>query len=392
MARYHLSNDGTPRVCSAKVSCPLGDSTIHYENKAAAIKGAEERFSQQVDVTKSSASKASRTKKKEDFTIPPTIPQEAYLGRTGFLGGNLARLMKENNERYVGEKVIAENVRNDIKKAISAGFLPKNIDGSEVKYSVRSKDNSIYVKATLEGDEMNSSKFVVNDSSRHYNMRFIELTPLSEQERKETGEVKEKLGKILESYRYDRSNSMVDYFDTNFYPKVDVSKKEHWEVAEKESKKLTLALRNELVEYSKNDPSWRPEINAKTRLLSDKTINEALIRNPKVNDTVISFVGNKQKYETQTDMKWEANRLTSHIDEYSGEKEKAYNAKKLNDSWNERKHTLNSQLSAFEDHTKRRNFATIEEIEQVSPSAAREIRRRLTESFKRTKRTKRTRR
>lgn len=31
MAKYHLSSDGTPRVCSAKIKCPLGGDTPHAE-------------------------------------------------------------------------------------------------------------------------------------------------------------------------------------------------------------------------------------------------------------------------------------------------------------------------------------------------------------------------
>jgi len=33
----------------------------------------------------------------------------------------------------------------------------------------------------------------------------------------ETGKLINKIKSIIESYRYDESNAMVDYFDTNFY-------------------------------------------------------------------------------------------------------------------------------------------------------------------------------
>lgn len=32
MAKFHLSKDGTPRACNAKVACPLGGPDAHYDS------------------------------------------------------------------------------------------------------------------------------------------------------------------------------------------------------------------------------------------------------------------------------------------------------------------------------------------------------------------------
>jgi hypothetical protein len=41
-AKWHISKDGIPRKCDAKVQCPLGAGTPHYPTLAAALKAAEE--------------------------------------------------------------------------------------------------------------------------------------------------------------------------------------------------------------------------------------------------------------------------------------------------------------------------------------------------------------
>lgn len=50
MAKYHIKKDGTPGICKAKLSCPLGDSNHHYDSieeaQQVADKQNKQKFSQ----------------------------------------------------------------------------------------------------------------------------------------------------------------------------------------------------------------------------------------------------------------------------------------------------------------------------------------------------------
>lgn len=281
MARYHLSSDGTPNVCPAKIQCRLGDDTIHYSNKADAIKGAEERFGKNISTTTSSSK--NKTNSKPSFSIPEVIKVEGYMGAQGWIGGNLEKLQKQENNRYVDNKTIGKAIRSDIKEAINSGFLPKKLNNDNIKYSVRMKDNTIQVKGIIDGDRI--EKLAVTETIKRNGMKTMVLGTEHGTAVNEVNNIKEKLEKISNSYRYDNSNSMVDYFDTNFYSSVSVGTVGAYEKVDKSEKDLNKNLVDSVKKMSETDSSFQVKI--KDGKVSDETIdyllkNDSELRNKSI--------------------------------------------------------------------------------------------------------------
>lgn len=283
MARYHISGDGTPKVCPAKVQCRLGDDTIHYPNKAAAIKGAEERFGKNISTTTSSSK--NKTNSKPSFSIPEVIKVEGYMGAQGWIGGNLEKLQKQENNRYVDNKTIGKAIRSDIKEAIASGFLPKKFNNDNIKYSVRIKDNTIQVKGIIDGDRI--ERLAVSETTKRNGMKTMVLSTEHGLGANEVNDIKEKLEKISNSYRYNNSNSMVDYFDTNFYSSVSVGRVDAYEKTEKSEKDLNKNLVDSVKKMSETDSNF--QIKIKDGKVSDETVDYLLKNDSELRNKTIQL-------------------------------------------------------------------------------------------------------
>lgn len=198
---FHISADGVARRCSAKAGmCPLGQSEdehgasaqeaqLKHEQALAAKYGSS--FASATDVgAKSGAG--------ESFSVPPTRTIEGYLG-DGWAGGN-HKPGRSNAE-------VAKLIRGDIKRAVKAGAIPK-----DVKVSVSSSLNAIEVKVfpAPGEDTLDYERY------RYSHNRYVD--PM----RDKYSKVRDTLEQIHDSYNYDRSRSEVDYFDRGYYGRVQV--------------------------------------------------------------------------------------------------------------------------------------------------------------------------
>lgn len=127
-------------------------------------------------------------------------------------GGYANRWDGGNYERGMSTKEAAASIRKDIKSATETGFLSKDF-----KYSVRTENfaggSAVSFNATPKepvDPEVFTEKGEVNqygDKMRSY----------------EVAEMEDRMSAIADSYRSDRSDSMTDLSNTNFYcnPRVD---------------------------------------------------------------------------------------------------------------------------------------------------------------------------
>src|SRR5699024_10222168 len=148
-------------------------------------------------------------------------------------------------EGAYSNKVIVKEMREDIKKAIKSGYLPARMeDGTKVSYSIRGSSNGNAINITAKVDESPLDfEPVIKDGYLPH--RQVSLASKHE---KSLDEIKEKLEDLHTSYNYNRSNSMVDYFDTNFYGGAKVESEEGFELAHKNKKKTIKAVVDEYVD------------------------------------------------------------------------------------------------------------------------------------------------
>jgi hypothetical protein len=107
-------------------------------------------------------------------------------------------------------------MRKDVKAAVKAGELP-----ADWKYSVTMKGGAIYPVATaprpVYAADPDSYPFAFNYETGKY------VTGYENRRTAEATEVYEVLTGILNSYNYNGSDVMTDYFNVNFYGYVRVT-------------------------------------------------------------------------------------------------------------------------------------------------------------------------
>lgn len=297
MARFHVGRGGKSAVCSAKKgNCPFGGEDAHYSSREEAQSAAEKKMGDEFSPTASKQrSKVSAAKvTKPAFSIPEGETGEGYMGGGSWVGGNLIRMQEERKSRgdssYIDNKEIVGEIRKDIKKAVEAGYLPSHLNGNPIKYTVsadRSGGSAIYATARVVGaSTLDISSFTEDRRSWDYNS-FVTMT----QGNKETAELGQKLTDIQNSYRYDSSNSMVDYFDTNFYPRTKIIADGDFDNVHKAEMKVNrlmidMAKNNEL-DLSK-DPA--------------EIMTEAARKNPKVRDAMVEHRAMSTHYRSAREM------------------------------------------------------------------------------------------
>jgi hypothetical protein len=121
----------------------------------------------------------------------------------------MAHYTGENYESSRDIKDIAKDIRKDIKTAIKSGKLPK------VKVSIRISRYSMGQSLTIEIKETSfptvTPAFVRWLSEDNFAPH--RYTPIA-------GRVLEDITNIANAYNYNKSDSMTDYYDTNFYTHV----------------------------------------------------------------------------------------------------------------------------------------------------------------------------
>lgn len=223
MAKYHVDpQTGATGLCGAGSGpkargCPYGgDSGVenHFANKNEAETAGQEVLKKLYgDFPEPQKKPAAKTPAKEagpkaiikdgfaikgnnTFEIPTTTPNEGYMGHPGWTGSKCPKNYLPNTEA-------ARLIRDDIKKATGAGWLPEGL-----KYSVQKRDYSVDV--TIGG--LGRERDIYDYDSPSVNVRK-KLKP-------EFQEIVDRVTAIHNSYNYNSSNAMVDHFNTGYYGQV----------------------------------------------------------------------------------------------------------------------------------------------------------------------------
>lgn len=225
MTKYHINPEtGRPGQCTATVrGCKYavdGQIPDHYDTKEDARKAVEqvlaEKFGNVSSMKKNKPTTAikknPKIEQKEEnklgftlnenhsYKVPTISQQEGYMGSQGWRG-------EKSPTTYIPTKEIAKNIRNDIKEAVKAGYLPSNL-----KYSVRnssaSMSSSIDVKISGLGEDIDTHE---------YDTRYDRMV-----HKPEVKELIKRVENIHNAYNSDSSNVMVDYFNKAYYGQVRV--------------------------------------------------------------------------------------------------------------------------------------------------------------------------
>lgn len=141
------------------------------------------------------------------FSVPAGKTTEGYMGGGGWVGGNYEKVSGGN---FVGLTGINKMIRADIKDAVKAGFMPGKINGSKLKFRVTKSGGAVNVDIVVEGATYFDILCYKNS-----------IAPYDNDDMED--DVVSKMYQIVDSYRYDESNSMVDYFSTNFYRSIKIT-------------------------------------------------------------------------------------------------------------------------------------------------------------------------
>lgn len=272
MSRYHVNPEtGRPNLCRAQTpeaclyyNSETGVEAPHFESKEEARSYAEGEMNKELGETKSLSKKS--VTKKSDFVEPGVKRTEGYMGQPGWVGNKVTG-------RYMPTKEIVKNIRNDIKLAEEAGYLPKGY-----KYSVRKQGyNSINVE--INGLPKDEEKFDYKIRPTGYGGDSYEVIPELKPEYKE---IQEKVKAISDSYNYNESNAMVDYFDRGFYGQVVIPTDSEvaWNKAEAAERK-TRTVANKL----KKEGLTKEEIIKRPEFLSARENYYKLARSYKIEST-----------------------------------------------------------------------------------------------------------
>ena len=205
--KFHINPEtGRPNQCTATVrDCKYavnGEMPEHYDSKEEAQKAVEKTLSKEFGNV-SSVKKGA--KKQKEFNEPTTISVKGY-GQNAWIGSKRnAHNEKENG--YLSAKDISTNVRQDIKEAVAAGYLPKELKYSTVldKYA-----GGFSVRTRISGLGSVYKTHDYDPQKRRYDLK------------PEYQEIVEKVNKIHDSWNYDDSNMSADYFNRGFYGDVRV--------------------------------------------------------------------------------------------------------------------------------------------------------------------------
>lgn len=277
MTKFHINpSTGLPGRCNpvATGKCKYGDDAPHFSNAESAMEEAEKRFEEQhglfgkpaASVRKKPSQEPTREKEatpigltyksisevdQSIYKIPEMRSIEGYMGSTGYVGSKYEELKNQGlptGEAY-NTKSIAKYIRNDIKDAQKAGYLP-----NDVKYSV-SMDGYNVIRVKVRGLPPEAEEWKVttyySGGERYSPVRGF---------KPEYQEIQDRLRALVKGYNYDSSNSQVDYFNSNFYGRVELESAldAQWEESEK-TRKAFVAIDNK----AKKDSSLSgKEINA----------------------------------------------------------------------------------------------------------------------------------
>lgn len=213
----HLSADGVIRKCNApsEEACRAGSSTevastpvpsgmtkkekTDWAEKENAGRYAEEALASRKKGDSQKAKSSPKSRPAHNFVEPEIKEIEGYLGSKGWAGAKSGFSYKMSE--------VAKAIRGDIKEAMRAGYLPKDI-----KVSIRSRDNAI--DGIVDFGSANDD--YMYELSTNYGTDYVAAYKLRSDYQKTINKVQA----IVDNYNYNSSNSQVDYFNRGFYGNV----------------------------------------------------------------------------------------------------------------------------------------------------------------------------
>lgn len=233
MARYHVNPEtNRPNICRATIRCDFavdGQEPPHFDNKDDAKAYAEKNLTEEHGATaavKKTVNKVSEPVKTngslfaEIHAAYETPERKAIEG--GGYGGNAWVGSKRPKTGWIGTTEIAKNVREDIKEATRAGYLPQGF-----KYSLKvdkfAGGSAIRTKIYGNADILEThdveprwERLVLNDDHK---------------------ELVNRVSNLIDAYNYNDSNAQTDYFNTAFYSTVEIASASDQKLKEQESQK-----------------------------------------------------------------------------------------------------------------------------------------------------------
>ena len=196
---FHISASGNKATCNAKPdSCPLLKSLDEPFHGTEAEVDAEVARRNQGDCPTVATLKSPKAVL-HNFVEPEIKEIEGYLGSKGWAGAKSGFSYKMSE--------VAKAIRGDIKEAMRAGYLPKDI-----KVSIRSRDNAI--DGIVDFGSANDD--YMYELSTNYGTDYVAAYKLRSDYQKTINKVQA----IVDNYNYNSSNSQVDYFNRGFYGNV----------------------------------------------------------------------------------------------------------------------------------------------------------------------------
>lgn len=233
MTRYHVNPEtNRPNICNAKIRCDFavdGQEPPHFDNKADAKAYAEKSLTEEHGATKA----VKKTVKKVDEPVKTngslfsathasyTVPERKAVDGGGY-GGNAWVGSKRPKEGWIGTTEIAKNVREDIKEATHAGYLPQGF-----KYSLK-------VDKFAGGSAIRTKIYGASDilDTHDVDTRWGRLVPNADYR-----ELVNRVSNLIDAYNYNDSDAQTDYFNTAFYSTVEIASASDEKLKENESQK-----------------------------------------------------------------------------------------------------------------------------------------------------------
>lgn len=209
MSMYHVNPaTGNPGLCKATKACPFGGPEDHFTSKEAAQKTFEDKQASQAakSVRKAPPLKYSEFNFIEDLTQSKVIATPAtdtsdggYMNGPMFIGGKVV-----SSGRLYGAAV-SKAIREDIKSAIQAGELPKDLSYNVQKTGISDFKIEVGIKEYGEWPMLQGDYKGRNEDLFHY----------------ETFQKVQNYLKVLgNQWATDDTNSYVDYYNSHNHCRV----------------------------------------------------------------------------------------------------------------------------------------------------------------------------
>lgn len=263
--RYHINNEEKVGRCSAKPGqCPFGDESEHFDSALSAKAEVEHRKARKAAIEGSVSAKRKRGVADAKESVMQKVPAQEEVSNPTY---HLPPAIIDDDPMYggweganshYGRRERAPKLREEIKKAIAGGALSKGFKArvSSNFYSINLRVESITEAdgAPIDGTPYSSIDRIMHDTDKYSSAlsrliifdrrdgvsgwHFADV--LEKHPENQTIRDLDFAASIASSFTYNKSNAMIDYFNSG--PRVEVYVPTDIEYSEKEIKSATRKL------------------------------------------------------------------------------------------------------------------------------------------------------